>query len=102
MLVTESADNVYSLQAYQNEELKSLTRYRADKISQRSKLKQSLSSLVTILFPELESFVSTVHSNSIYAMLLKYPSAKDVAKSQFHSLVNLLESSSRARFGSGI
>ena len=30
----------------------------------------------------------------------KYPSAKDVAKSQFHSLVNLLESSSRGKIGS--
>ena len=30
-------------------------------------------------------------------MLLKYPSAKDVAKSQFHSLVNLLESTSRGK-----
>ncbi|MBR2774229.1 MAG: IS110 family transposase [Selenomonadaceae bacterium] len=97
MLATESDENAYSLQAYQNEELKSLTRYRADKVSQRSKLKQSLSRLVTILFPELESAVSTVHSNSIYAMLLKYPSAKDVAKSQFHSLVNLLESTSRGK-----
>ena len=100
MLVSESADNAYSLQTYQNEELKSLTRYRADKVSQRSKLKQSLSRLVTILFPELESVVSTLHSNSIYAMLLKYPSAKDVAKSQFHSLVNLLESTSRGKIGS--
>ena len=97
MLATESDENAYSLQAYQNEELKSLTRYRADKVSQRSKLKQSLSRLVTILFPELESVVSTLHSNSIYAMLLKYPSAKDVAKSQFHSLVNLLESTSRGK-----
>lgn len=100
MLATESADNVYSLQAYQNEELKSLTRYRFDKVNQRSKLKQSLSRLITILFPELESVVSTVHSNSIYAMLLKYPSAKDVAKSQLHSLINLLESSSRGRIDS--
>ena len=100
MLATESADNAYSLQAYQNEELKSLTRYRFDKVNQRSKLKQSLSRLVTILFPELESVVSTLHSNSIYVMLLKYPSAKDVAKSQFHSLINLLESSSRGRIGS--
>ena len=33
-------------------------------------------------------------------MLLKYPSAKDVAKSQFHSLVNLLESTSRGKIGS--
>ena len=100
MLLTVSLDNVYSLQSHRNEELKSLTRYRFDKVKQRAKLKQSLSRLVTILFPELESVVSTVHIPSIYAMLLKYPSAKDVAKSQLHSLVNLLQSSSRARFGS--
>lgn len=100
MLATVSADDAYSLRAYQNEELKSLTRYRFDKVGQRSFLKQSLSRLVTILFPELESIVSSLHSNSIYAMLLKYPSAKDVAKSQFHSLVNLLQSSSRGKIGS--
>ena len=58
MLASESSDNAYSLQTYQNEELKSLTRYRTDKVNQRSKLKQSLSRLVTILFPELESVVS--------------------------------------------
>ena len=97
MLATESANNTYSFQAYQNEELKSLTRYRFDKVNQRSKLKQSLSRLITLLFPELESVVSTLHYNSIYAMLLKYPSAKDVAKSQFHSLANLLESTSRGK-----
>ena len=100
MLATVSADDAYSLQTYQNEELKSLTRYRFDKVGQRSKLKQALSRLVTILFPELESVVSSLHSNSIYAMLLKYPSAKDVAKSQFHSLLNLLQSSSRGKIGS--
>ena len=99
MLATESSDNAYSLQTYQNEELKSLTRYRFDKVNQRSKLKQSLSRLVTLLFPELESVVSCLHSSSIYAMLLKYPSAKDVAKSQLHSLINLLESTSRGRIG---
>ena len=99
MLANESNDNGYSLQAYQNEELKSLTRYRFDKVNQRSKLKQSLSRLVTLLFPELESVVSSLHSSSIYAMLLKYPSAKDVAKSQLHSLINLLESTSRGRIG---
>lgn len=99
MLVTESGDHAYSLQTYQNEELKSLTRYRFDKVGQCAKLKQSLSRLVTILFPELESAVSTIHLNSIYAMFLKYPSAKDVAKAQFHSLVNLLVSTSHGRIG---
>lgn len=53
MLLTVSLDNVYSLQSHRNEELKSLTRYRFDKVKQHAKLKQSLSRLVTILFPEL-------------------------------------------------
>ena len=60
MLVAQPADHAYSLHSYQNEELKSLSRYRVDKVQQRSKLKQSLSRLVTILFPELESAVSTI------------------------------------------
>ena len=33
-------------------------------------------------------------------VLWNYPSAKDVAKSQFHSLVNLLKSTSRGKIGS--
>ena len=53
MLATESADNAYSFQTYQNEELKSLTRYRTDKVNQRSNLKQSLSRLVTCNAPEV-------------------------------------------------
>lgn len=97
MLLTVSLDNAYSLQSHRNEELKSLTRYRFDKVKQRAKLKPSLSRLVTILFPELESSVSTLHIPLIYALLLKYPSAKDVAKSQLHSFVNLLESTSHGK-----
>ncbi|MBR4382723.1 MAG: IS110 family transposase [Selenomonadaceae bacterium] len=100
MLVASPNLHAYSLQAHRNEELKSLTRYRFDKVAQRSKLKQSVSHLVMILFPELKFAVSSLHSLSIYAMLLKYPSAKDVAKSQLHSLTNLLESTSRGKIGS--
>ena len=37
--------------SYHNEELKSLTRYRFDKAQERAQLKQSVSRLVTILFP---------------------------------------------------
>ena len=36
-----------------NEELKSLTRYRFDKVKERAKLKMSISWLSCILFPEL-------------------------------------------------
>ena len=65
---------------------------------QRAKLKQSLARLVNILFPELASAVSTLHLNCIYAMLLKYPSAKDIAKSRFDTFANLFESSSKGKF----
>ena len=97
LLANQSDIDAYSAKLYQNEELKSLTRYRFDKVKQRSKLKQSLARLVNILFPELESAVSTLHLNSIYSMLLKYPSAKDIAKSTFSKFANLLEVSSKGR-----
>ena len=42
MLLTKNGSETYSLQAYQNEELKSLTRYRFDKVNQRSKLTRRL------------------------------------------------------------
>ena len=87
----------YTHAAFQNEELKSLTRYRFEKVRQRAKLKQSLARLCNILFPELESAVSTLHLNCIYAMLLKYPSAKDIAKSRFDTFANLIESASNGR-----
>ena len=97
LLANQSDIDAYSLKLYQNEELKSLTRYRFDKAKQRAKLKQSLARLVNILFPELESAVSTLHLNSVYSMLLKYPSAKDIAKSSFSKLANLLEVSSKGK-----
>lgn len=87
----------YTHAAFQNEELKSLTRYRFDKVRQRAKLKQPLARLVNILFPELEETVSTLHLNCIYSMLLKYPSAKDIAKSRFDIFAHLIESTSNGR-----
>ena len=56
----------YSDTSYHNEELKSLTRYRFDKVKERAKLKQSVSRLVCILFPELENLVPTLHMASVY------------------------------------
>ena len=98
LLVNQDDIDAYSLKLFKNEDLKSLTRYRFRKVQEQSKLKLSLSRLVTILFPELESAVSTIHLNSIYSMLLKYPSAKDIAKSTFSKLANLLEVTSKGKF----
>ena len=54
MLMSDVDLKSYSNTAYHNEELKSLTRYRFDKVKERAKLKSSVARLVNILFPELE------------------------------------------------
>ena len=63
----------YSDTSYHNEELKSLTRYRFDKVKERATLKSSVSRLVCILFPELEKLVPTLHMASVYALLAEFP-----------------------------
>lgn len=83
---------------YQNEELKSLTRYRFDKVKQRAKLKTSISRLVTILFPELEKLVPTLHMKSVYTLLYEFPSAKAIAKAHLTKLTNLLYASSKGHY----
>ena len=61
MLLSDAGLKPYTSTAYHNEELKSLTRYRFDKVKERAKLKSSVSRLVCILFPELEKLVPSVH-----------------------------------------
>ena len=89
----------YSDISYHNEELKSLTRYRFDKVKERAKLKSSVSRLVCILFPELEKLVPTLHMASVYAMLSEFPGAKQVADAHLTRLTNLLSESSKGRYG---
>lgn len=61
MMMSDMNLKSYSDTSYHNEELKSLTRYRFDKVKERAKLKASVSRLVNILFPELEKLVPTLH-----------------------------------------
>ena len=88
----------YTSTAYHNEELKSLTRYRFDKVKERAKLKSSVSRLVCILFPELEKLVSSVHIASVYALLEEFPGAKQVASAHLARLKALLETASKGRY----
>ena len=69
----------YTNTAYHNEELKSLTRYRFDKVKERAKLKSSIARLVCILFPELEKLVPSLHIASVYTLLEEFPGAKQIA-----------------------
>ena len=89
----------YSDTVYHNEDLKSLSRYRFDKVSERSKLKQSVSRLVNILFPELEKLVSTLHTKAVYELLSEFPGAHQVASANLKHLTALLSSASKGRFG---
>lgn len=89
----------YTRALYHNEELKSLTRYRFDKVSERAKLKSSVKRLITILFPELEKLVPVVHCVSVYALLSEFPSAKHIANANLTRLTNLLSTASRGKYG---
>ena len=89
----------YTDTAYHNEELKSLTRYRFDKVRERAKLKQSVSRLVTILFPELEKLVPSLHLASVYALLIEFPGAKQVAGAHLTHLKATLSDASKGRYG---
>ena len=99
MLMSDVNLKTYSDTSYHNEELKSLTRYRFDKVKERAKLKSSVSRLVCILFPELEKLVPTLHMASVYALLSEFPGASFVAFSHLTRLANLLSESSKGRYG---
>ena len=86
MLLSDAGLKPYTDTAYHNEELKSLTRYRFDKVKERAKLKSSISRLVCILFPELEKLVPSLHS------------AKQIAAAHLTRLKALLETASKGHY----
>ena len=98
MLMSDVNLKSYSDTSYHNQELKSLTRYRFDKVQERAQLKQSVSRLVTILFPELEKLVPTLHIAYGYTMLSELPSAGKIASCHLTHLTKLLENASKGRY----
>ncbi len=99
MLMSDVGLKPYTDTAYHNEELKSLTRYRFDKVRERAQLKQSISRLVCILFPELEKLVPTLHMASVYALLDEFPGAKQIADAHLTRLKSVLHDASKGRYG---
>ena len=98
MLMSDVDLKSYTDTAYHNEELKSLTRYRFDKVRERAKLKQSVSRLVNILFPELEKLVPSLHLASVYALLSEFPGARQIAEAHLTRLKTVLNETSRGRY----
>ena len=99
MIMSDVNLKSYSDISYHNEELKSLTRYRFDKVKERAVLKTSVSRLICILFPELEKLVTSLHISSVYALLTEFPSASAVASAHLTRLTNLLSESSKGKYG---
>ena len=85
--------------SYQIQELKALTRHRFRLVSQRSKLKVSISRLVVILFPELPTVCNSVTQAAIKALLLNLPGARQIAACRIDRLTNLLRAASKGRYG---
>ena len=98
MLASDVTSKAYSYTAYHNEELKSLARYLFSKTSEQTRLRVSISRLITILFPELESFFSTLHITSVYTLLSTFPSAKHISEANLSKLTNLLNTASHGHF----
>ena len=82
----------------------SLRKTKTDKVDARTiammlaRLKQSVSRLVTILFPELEKLVPTLHIASVYALLSELPSTGKIASCHLTHLTKLLENASKGRY----
>ena len=98
MLMSDVNLKSYSDTSYHNEELKSLSRYRFDKVKEWAKLKSSVSRLICILFPELEKLVPTLHMASVYALLYEFPGASYVASAHLTRLTNLLSKASKGHY----
>ena len=99
MLMSDVNLKSYSDSLYHNEELKSLTRYRFDKVKEHAKLKTSISRLICILFPELEKLIPSLHMSSIYKMLAEFPGAKHISNAHLTRLTNLLSEASKGHYG---
>ena len=89
----------YSQPLYHISELKTLTRNRYRLVEMKSKLKVSVSRLVTVLFPELPSVVWSVNQKSCYALLLEFPTARSIAEAHLTKLTNVLSDNSHGRYG---
>lgn len=74
-----------------------LHRYRM--IGYRSKQKLSVTRLINIIFPELPSFVWSIHQASSYKLLLDFPSPEAIANCHLTRLTGVLSKASHGRYG---
>lgn len=81
------------------EGLKQLTRYRHHLVSERTALKNRLTSVADRIFPELAGLFSDKHSATARAVLNEYGTAARVAATDIRTLTKTVRSASHGRHG---
>ncbi len=79
--------------------LRELTRFRNSLIQQISNLKRKVISILDRVFPEYETLFSDIFINSSRALLQEAASAEEIAAFDLSELTEILNKSSRGRFG---
>ena len=98
-LLFSDENKSYSQTVLPISELRNLTRSHHRLVAMRSKLKLSLSRLITVLFPELPGVVWSANQKSSYALLSEFPTAKDIANANIIRLTNVLSANSHGKYG---
>jgi len=83
--------------SYHSDELKSLTRHRQRMVKNRSMYKVLYDRLLSIGFPELESFTADTLGKTILKLLLEFPSTEAISSCHLTRLTNLVRTYSRGR-----
>jgi len=84
--------------SYQISELKALTRNRHRLVFGQTQLKQKVSRLVDLLFPELHSLGGSAKTLSFQALLLELPGAAAIVGCRIDRLTSILSEHSHGRF----
>ncbi len=98
-LLMSGANKPYQQPVLAVSELRILTRNRYRLVGIRSKHKQSISRLITTLFPELPQAFCKIDLKSVYALLSEFPTAAAIAGAHLTRLTHLLSENSKGRFG---
>jgi len=98
MLIGDDSKS-YEKSLPQIEELKTLTRHRFRLVKEKSKHKQHISRLITIVFPEIITAFCSTSLATVRELLMQLLSAEAIAAVDIRKLTNLLWTASKHRFG---
>jgi len=89
----------YTLKSYHTLKLKALSRLRLSLVKQQSLFKVEFTRLVSLTFPELSGFTTTIHSRSNYTLFTEIGLPSDISNTRIDKLTNVLNVASRGWFG---